>query len=105
MSIEYPRNMQPVKLLNSRLDSIVTLIINFDRPVPFHFGSTKYIKKSECAVERNSKFSDLIFSSFQHAVVRNINDKNGQMQKQLENVVQEGLIAFTPISSDTHFMI
>lgn len=29
-------------------------------------------------------------SSFQHAVVRNINDKNAQIQKQLENVVQEG---------------
>ncbi|EDR14743.1 uncharacterized protein LACBIDRAFT_305749 [Laccaria bicolor S238N-H82] len=29
-------------------------------------------------------------SSFQQAVVRNVNDKNAQLQKQLENVVREG---------------
>jgi len=29
-------------------------------------------------------------SSFQHAVVRSINDKNAQLQKQLENLVREG---------------
>ncbi|KAJ7283516.1 hypothetical protein C8J57DRAFT_1053224 [Mycena rebaudengoi] len=28
-------------------------------------------------------------NSFQHAVVRNVNDKNAQLQKQLENVVRE----------------
>ena len=31
-----------------------------------------------------------IGSSFQHAVVRSINDKNAQLQKQLENLVREG---------------
>ncbi|KAJ6539083.1 hypothetical protein B0H19DRAFT_960216 [Mycena capillaripes] len=29
-------------------------------------------------------------NSFQQAVVRNVNDKNAQLQKQLENVVREG---------------
>lgn len=33
----------------------------------------------------------LSFSSFQHAVVRNMSDKNAQMQKQLDNVVREGM--------------
>jgi len=32
-----------------------------------------------------------IGSSFQHAVVRSINDKNVQLQKQLENLVREGI--------------
>jgi hypothetical protein len=32
----------------------------------------------------------LVGSSFQHAVVRSINDKNAQLQKQLENLVREG---------------
>jgi hypothetical protein len=31
-------------------------------------------------------------SSFQHAVVRSINDKNAQLQKQLENLVREGIV-------------
>jgi hypothetical protein len=31
-------------------------------------------------------------SSFQHAVVRSINDKNAQLQKQLENLVREGSV-------------
>jgi hypothetical protein len=35
----------------------------------------------------------LFYSSFQHAVVRSINDKNAQMQKQLENVVREGTVS------------
>jgi hypothetical protein len=30
------------------------------------------------------------FSSFQHAVIRNLNDKQAQLQKQLDNVVREG---------------
>jgi hypothetical protein len=30
------------------------------------------------------------YSAFQQAVVRNVNDKNGQLQKQLENVIREG---------------
>lgn len=29
-------------------------------------------------------------STFQQAVVRNLNDKNAQLQKQLDNVVREG---------------
>lgn len=29
-------------------------------------------------------------SSFQQAVLRNVNERNAQMQKQLENVVREG---------------
>jgi len=36
-----------------------------------------------------------IGSSFQHAVVRSINDKNAQLQKQLENLVREGTYSFT----------
>jgi hypothetical protein len=32
----------------------------------------------------------LLGSTFQHAVVRSINDKNAQLQKQLENLVREG---------------
>lgn len=35
-----------------------------------------------------------IGSSFQHAVVRSINDKNAQLQKQLENLVREGTYFF-----------
>jgi hypothetical protein len=35
-------------------------------------------------------------SSFQHAVVRSINDKNAQLQKQLENLVREGTCFFIP---------
>ncbi|KAF8559074.1 hypothetical protein OG21DRAFT_1403797 [Imleria badia] len=30
-------------------------------------------------------------NSFQNAVTRNLNDKNAQLQKQLENVVREGM--------------
>lgn len=30
------------------------------------------------------------YSAFQQAVVRNVNDKNGQLQKQLDNVIREG---------------
>jgi len=33
---------------------------------------------------------DSLGSSFQHAVVRSINDKNAQLQNQLENLVREG---------------
>lgn len=33
----------------------------------------------------------MYFSAFQQAVVRNMNDKNAQLQKQLENVVREGM--------------
>lgn len=29
-------------------------------------------------------------SSFQHAVIRNLNDKQAQLQKQLDNVIREG---------------
>lgn len=36
------------------------------------------------------------FSAFQQAVVRNVNDKNAQLQKQLENVLREGQIACAP---------
>lgn len=32
----------------------------------------------------------IMHSSFQQAVVRNMNEKNAQMQKQLENVIREG---------------
>ena len=39
-----------------------------------------------------------IGSSFQHAVVRSINDKNAQLQKQLENLVREGTYFF-------HFLV
>jgi len=31
-------------------------------------------------------------NSFQHAVVRSVNDKNAQLQKQLENLVREGIV-------------
>ncbi|KAJ7490157.1 hypothetical protein B0H11DRAFT_1719450 [Mycena galericulata] len=33
-------------------------------------------------------------NSFQQAVVRNVNDKNAQLQKQFENVVREGESSF-----------
>ena len=32
-------------------------------------------------------------SSFQQAILRNVNERNAQMQKQLENVVREGMCA------------
>ena len=32
-------------------------------------------------------------STFQHAMVRNLNDKNAQLQKQLDNVVREGWLS------------
>ncbi|KAI6035468.1 hypothetical protein F5J12DRAFT_710283 [Pisolithus orientalis] len=35
-------------------------------------------------------------SSFQQAVSRNLNDRNAQLQKQLENVIREGKVASTP---------
>ncbi|KAJ6627549.1 hypothetical protein B0H10DRAFT_1779440 [Mycena sp. CBHHK59/15] len=35
-------------------------------------------------------------NSFQQAVVRNVNDKNAQLQKQLENVVREGRRTISP---------
>ena len=38
-----------------------------------------------------------IGSSFQHAVVRSINDKNAQLQKQLENLVREGTYSSPPL--------
>ncbi|KAG9317265.1 hypothetical protein JVU11DRAFT_1459 [Chiua virens] len=37
----------------------------------------------------NTPGKHLSYSSFQHAVTRNLNDKNAQLQKQLENVVRE----------------
>lgn len=44
----------------------------------------------------------VVGSSFQHAVVRSINDKNAQLQKQLENLVREGNYCFfaPPIETD-----
>jgi hypothetical protein len=61
-------------------------------------GSTRFIRNSEHQNFRAyaySRFSWMkkhmyIGSSFQHAVVRSINDKNAQLQKQLENLVREG---------------
>lgn len=38
---------------------------------------------SDCSAET-------FYSAFQQAVVRNVNDKNGQLQKQLDNVIREG---------------
>ena len=39
-----------------------------------------------CWINSYQKF----YSAFQQAVVRNVNDKNGQLQKQLDNVIREG---------------
>ena len=33
----------------------------------------------------------IAYSSFQQAVIRNVNEKNAQMQKEINNVVREGL--------------
>jgi hypothetical protein len=44
----------------------------------------------------------LLSSTFQQAVVRNVNDKIAQLQKQFENVVREGIAIrniFLPITS------
>lgn len=38
------------------------------------------------------RIREAAYSSFQHAVVRSINDKNAQLQKQLENLVREGIV-------------
>jgi hypothetical protein len=43
-------------------------------------------------------------SSFQHAVVRSINDKNAQLQKQLENLVREGIYFFRAPDRDRQKM-
>jgi hypothetical protein len=45
--------------------------------------------------------ASLVGSSFQHAVVRTINDKNAQLQKQLENLVREGTTRFFPAKDKT----
>jgi len=37
-------------------------------------------------------FVKQLCSSFQHVVVHSINDKNAQLQKQLENLVREGIV-------------
>ena len=42
-----------------------------------------WIGFSDCSAET-------FYSAFQQAVVRNVNDKNGQLQKQLDNVIREG---------------
>lgn len=56
------------------------------------FGSIKYIRKS-ASLRFYSVYSACVTpcSSFQHAVTRNLNDKNAQLQKQLENVIREGM--------------
>ena len=59
-------------------------------------GSTRFIKNSEHETSGHAHILldegayMYIGSSFQHAVVRSINDKNAQLQKQLENLVREG---------------
>lgn len=40
-------------------------------------------------IDNNDLFTSF-HSSFQQAVYRNLNEKNAQLQKQLENVVREG---------------
>jgi hypothetical protein len=35
--------------------------------------------------------------AFQNAVLRNVNDKNAQLQKQLDNVVREGPESLSPL--------
>ncbi|KDQ29065.1 hypothetical protein PLEOSDRAFT_1063819 [Pleurotus ostreatus PC15] len=40
-------------------------------------------------------------NAFQQAVVRNMNDKNAQLQKQLENVVREGIVSIL----QTYFLL
>jgi len=64
----------------------------------FHSGNIKFTKKS-CSFLTSwnqwylswSLIRDyLLNSSFQQAVIRNVNDRNAQLQKQLENVVREG---------------
>jgi hypothetical protein len=65
-------------------------------------GSTRFIRNSEHPNFRAYAHSLVdegayvlyIGSSFQHAVVRSINDKNAQLQKQLENLVREGTYFF-----------
>lgn len=39
------------------------------------------------------------YSAFQQAVVRNVNDKNGQLQKQLDNVIREGKLKWMVCSA------
>lgn len=53
-------------------------------------GNTKYTKKSQALEIWRYIYSQTTLSSFQQAVLRNLNDKNSQLQKQLDNVVREG---------------
>jgi hypothetical protein len=57
----------------------------------FRSGNTRSIKKSSGTCHVLARFnSHSLRSSFQQAVVRSVNDKNAQLQRQLENVVREG---------------
>ena len=61
--------------------------------VPSPSGNTKCTRKG-CgsfiqAFDLN-KIDSFIFRAFQQAVVRNLNDKNTQLQKELDNVIREG---------------
>ena len=66
--------------------------------MPYLSGSTRSIRKSEPPNPRGIRILSCmtqmahmhVGSTFQHAVVRSINDKNAQLQKQLENLVREG---------------
>lgn len=52
-------------------------------------GSIRCIKKGRFICRKQVLFT-CWHSSFQQAVTRNLNDRNAQLQKQLENVVREG---------------
>jgi len=57
---------------------------------PYPSGNIKYTKRSMVLFLRETSRPHIRSSSFQHAVVRNLNDKNLLLQKQLENIVREG---------------
>ena len=73
-----------------------TCYIHGQNIAQFHSGNIKFTKKG-CSFLTESMIPIMITnrdyllnSSFQQAVIRNINDRNAQLQKQLENVVREG---------------
>ncbi|KAG6334386.1 hypothetical protein ID866_4707 [Astraeus odoratus] len=58
--------------------------------VHFRSGNIRCIKKGRCVSLASGSCVPCWHSSFQQAVTRNLNDRNTQLQKQLENVVREG---------------
>ncbi|KAK7060246.1 hypothetical protein VNI00_001011 [Paramarasmius palmivorus] len=55
-----------------------------------HSGNIRFIKRSSYQVVSPGKRLLTSNSTFQQAVLRNLNDKNTQLQKQLDSIVREG---------------